>query len=172
MRVRPSFPSLALLLLAGAVGCASLGAEAPEVSLADVRLDDVTVFETSGRLTVRITNPSPEAVVVDGGTFRLWVDGRRVGRGVSDLRVEVPRLGTETLEMQFFVSNLALARRVMALLEEQSFDYRLDGKLFLWRSFGRRGVSFDHQGRFDREEWRREGPGLQPLDEGGAQGEG
>lgn len=168
MRCGLSLPWSALLL-AAAVGCASLGREAPEVSLADARLDDVTIFETTGRITVRITNPAPDPVVVDGGTFHLWIDGRRVGRGVSDARVEVPRLGTETLEMQFFVSNLALARRVMSLIESESFDYRLEGRLFVWRSLGRRRVSFDHRGRFDREERRREGRELSPLD-GGADG--
>lgn len=141
--------SIGLLAALVVVGCASYGVDRPEVSLADIRLEDVTLFETSGRITVRITNPSPEPAVIDGGSFHLHVDGRRVGRGVSDARLEIPRLSSDTLEMQFFVSNLALARRVMELLDRQAFDYRLEGRLYLWRSLGRRGVRFDHSGRFD-----------------------
>lgn len=141
-----------LLLLAAALtaGCATFpGFTPPEVTLVDVRFTDLTLFESSGRLTVRVANENEEPIRVDGGVYNLFLGGVKVGKGLSDARFEVGRLSTETADVDIFINNLALASRIARIVEEGEVDYRLKGRFYLDRSLGPRRIRFDRVGNFD-----------------------
>lgn len=80
--------------------------EAPRVTLSDLRVDDVTLFEQTYGLTLRVQNPNPVALPITGMSFRLDVNDAELGRGVSDRAVTVPAYGEAMLEIKL-VSNLA-----------------------------------------------------------------
>lgn len=131
-------------------GCASLERfAAPEVTLVDVRFEDLTVFETSGTFTVRLSNENPEPLAVDGAVYKLYLGGRKVGRALSDTRVEVPRLGSTVYEVDVFVNNVALVARLLTLGEETGLDYTIKGKLYVERPYGLRRLRFSRDGRID-----------------------
>jgi LEA14-like dessication related protein len=119
----------------------------PDVSLVDLELTDMTVFETTAELTVRIGNPNPEPLVVTGSAFELFLDGRSIGRALASERVEVPRLGTATQIAELQVSNVALAARLATVLEKPELEYRIRTKLWLERPYGSRKIRLDHRGR-------------------------
>lgn len=140
-------PALIVLALAG---CATFEPfTAPDVTLVDIRFEDLTVFETSGTFTVRLSNENPEAMIVDGAVYKLYLGGQRVGKALSDARVEVPRLGSTVYEVDVFINNVALVARLLTLGEQQGLDYTIKGKLYVERPYGTRGLRFSREGRID-----------------------
>ncbi len=131
-------------------GCASLGAlSPPEVTLVDVAFEDLTLFESSGVLTVRVANENNDPILVDGGVYNLYLNGMKVGKALSNEQFEVPRLASATARVDIYVNNLALATRLKQIIDQGAVDYRLKGKFFLDRSVGRRKIGFDRSGRYD-----------------------
>ncbi len=138
-----------MILLAGGA-CASLEPfTAPDVTLVDVRFEDLTVFETSGTFTVRLSNENPEPVAIDGAVYQLYLNGLKVGKGLSDRRIELPRLGSAVDEVAVHINNVALATRLLSLAGEQALAYRIKGKLYVERPYGLRRVRFSRDGRLD-----------------------
>ncbi|HVS02475.1 MAG TPA: LEA type 2 family protein [Thermoanaerobaculia bacterium] len=151
MRARALLPIVALAALGAALaGCASLGRlEPPEVDLVDLRLRDVGLLETSLGLSLRIFNPNRWALPVAAASYELFLGGVRVGRGTTDAGFEVPRLGSETVELTIGLDNLALLRQVRPILDAGRFDYRIEATHYLGGRWNRRGVESVHQGQLD-----------------------
>lgn len=135
---------LGLLLV---TGCATL--EPPDVTLVDLSLDQITMLETSGKVTIRLSNANPEPLQVDGAAFDLYLDGRKVGEALSDARVEVPRLATATMEAALHLSHLAVATRIQSILKAETLDYRLHGKVWTIGGFGRKALRVERSGTID-----------------------
>ena len=149
MRRPRAVPTVLTLCLALA-GCAALEPfTAPEVTLVNVQFGDLTVFETSGTFTVRLSNENPEPMIVDGAVYKLYLDGIKVGRALSDLRVELPRLGSTVYEVEVFINNVALVTRLLTLADRQAVDYSIKGKLYVERPYGLRRLRFARDGRID-----------------------
>ena len=121
----------------------------PDVTLVDVKLEDLTVFETSGTFTVRLSNENPDPLAVDGAVYKLYLGGRKVGRALSDARVEVPRLGSTVYEVDVYINNVALVARLLTLGQEKGLDYTIKGKLYVERPYGLRRMRFSRDGRID-----------------------
>lgn len=151
--LKPCGRALVLALLLVTSACASLQLDkGPGVSLAGFKLTDVTLFETAGLLTVRLANENLETMIVTGGAFNLRLNGVKIGQGLSDQRVEVPKLGTAILQLELHVSNLALASRIRGLIEAKVVDYRLKGKVYVQRPTGTRRYKVLKDGHFDLSE--------------------
>jgi LEA14-like dessication related protein len=138
-------PLLFVILLGG---CASMQSplEAPNVSLTDLRLLDATLFEQRFALKIRVQNPNPVALPVDGMDFRLDINDIELGRGVSDQAVTVPAYGEAVLEINL-ASNFARIVNQIRALESgkgQSLRYRLAGGISLANRIGK--LPFDYQG--------------------------
>ena len=141
--------SALLLALVPLTGCATLGLIEPDVSLVNLKFTDLTVFETSGVFVVRLANENPEPLTVEGGVYNLYLGGFRVGKGLSNHRIEVPALGTATDEVELHMSNLAIATQLRSILDSGIVDYRIKARVYVDRGYGRRRVTVEHEGRFD-----------------------
>jgi LEA14-like dessication related protein len=129
--------------------CASIGPlTSPDVTLADLKFTDLTVFETTGEITVRISNENREPLTIDGAVFKLFLNGVSVGKALTPERVEIPRLGTSTLRAAVHLNNVALITRLATMMEQPELEYRIRTKLFVVRPYGTRKWKLDHQGRF------------------------
>lgn len=111
----------ATLLLCGCGG----GSPGPSVSLVNLRFEDATALETTATFTLRLSNESAEAVQLNGEVHKIYLNDLYLGKGLSDEKVEVPRLGTVTHEVKVHLSNLALATRIKSIIETKSFEYRI-----------------------------------------------
>ena len=149
MRRQTILLTAALLGLALA-GCATFEPfTAPDVTLVDIRFEDLTVFETSGTFTVRLSNENPDPMVVDGAVYKLYLGGQRVGKALTDARVEVPRLGSSTYDVDVYINNVALVARLLTLGEQKGLDYTVKGKLYVERPYGLKRMRFSRDGRID-----------------------
>ena len=158
---------IAAILGFAITGCATMESfTAPDVTLVDVRFEDLTVFETSGTFTVRLSNENQDPVFVDGAVYKLYLGGQKVGKALSDARVELPRLGSSTYEVDVYINNVALVARLLTLGEEKGLDYTIRGKLYVERPYGLRRMRFSRDGSIDFS-----GDGATPLPGGEAEGE-
>jgi LEA14-like dessication related protein len=109
-------------------GCAALQSslEPPHVTLTDLRILDMTLFEQRYGVKIRVQNPNPIALPITGMNFQLDVNDAELGRGVSDQTVTVPAHGEAVLEIKL-TSNLVRIIDQIRGLESgkgQSLRYR------------------------------------------------
>lgn len=147
-RRRRAAAPVALLMLA--TGCASLSTlDPPDVTLVDIRAMEMTVFETTVEAVLRVSNPNPEPLAVEGAAFKLYLDGKKVGSGATPETVEVPRLGSAVLRATVHINNASALLRIKDILEERQVDYGLRGKLFVSRPNGTVRLGIEREGRLD-----------------------
>lgn len=131
-------------------GCASLplNMQPPEVSVSDLRLLDVGLFEQRFGLSLRVLNPNDAEIPIDGLSFTVELNGKPFAKGVSNQAVTVPRLSEAMLEVEAVSSLTGLLRQFGAMAKGQErIDYRIHGTLYTGRLFG--GVPFDQKGEVD-----------------------
>lgn len=146
-------------------GCSALlPVEPPDVTLVNLKFSDLTVFETTGVFTVRISNSNPQPLTIDGGVYRLYLNGLNVGKALSSARIEVPRLGSATDDVTLHINNLAAATRLGQILEGGDLDYRIKAKLFVEGTFGTRRISSVYEGRFSFGDSRTDAPPPPPRE--------
>jgi LEA14-like dessication related protein len=132
MRVFRRLPLIAILsfglLLAG---CAGLGKplEPPRVSLADIRVEKFTGFETVFQIQLRVINPNDMGLNVKGLEAQLEINGQPFAAGVSNTPVKIPSFGSELMTVTVYSSVINMFKSVYGLQESEELKYRLNGKL-------------------------------------------
>lgn len=139
----PLFLSTVLLL----AGCGTADPVPPQVSVADLRLLDSTVFEQRFEINLRIGNPNDFALPLDGLTFDLEVNGESFARGFSNQRVTIPRLGEGHVSVAASTTLVEVLRQMQLLAGRIDLTYRLRGFAYL-DSLQRRTVPYESEGSF------------------------
>lgn len=133
------------LLLAG---CAAL-LERPRVSIANVTLKEVKLFEQLYTLELRIQNPNDTALTITGLTFNLEVNDKAFATGLTSAGVTIERLGTGLLAVEAVSPLTSLLRQIQAAQQGglSRLRYRLRGALYVTEL----GVKlpFDEQGEIE-----------------------
>jgi hypothetical protein len=124
---------LAVLVLAGAAGCAT----PREDGVFDVTLVNISAPQDGGGLgeaalnfTIRLQNGSPEPITVEGGAHKIYLNGVYVGQGLHNQTVSVPRLGTLTQEVPVYLSTFRLARSFYRMFHSHTISYRLSSTVY------------------------------------------
>lgn len=131
-------------------GCATLPGSLtpPEVTLADLRLIDVGLFEQRFGLSLRVLNPNEVDIPVEGLSFTLELNGTDFASGVSNESVTIPRLGEALVDVQAVSSLTGLLHQLRRLSQgEQGIEYRIYGKLVTGGLLG--SVPFDRRGEIE-----------------------
>lgn len=111
-------------------GCASgprLGGIS--VLLVDVRPADMSLLETRAVMTLRFVNENVIPLGVSGGSYRLFLNGKYVGKAVSDAPVGLAAMSAATQDVTVFLENGALLRQLAAVAREGTVQYRLESVL-------------------------------------------
>lgn len=155
--------AIAVLVAIMAAGCASYGSREPlEVTLADLRISEVTVFETTLLAKLRITNPNPEPFAIDGASFKLILEDRKIGSGTTPESFVVERLDSTVVDAVFHINNASALLRLRDILEQKDVSYGISGSLFRQGGLGTRKIRIEKTGRLDLSNPQRlegEGPG-------------
>lgn len=155
------------LLAALAAGCSAYGVAPPDVSLVNISFDDLSLFETTGTITVRVTNENPDPLVIDGASFKLVLDGVTVGKALSDRRYEIPRLASATDDVTIHLSNVALATRLRPVLDRERVEWAIQARLWVVGSLGTRRMNVTREGILHLgAERAAEPPAVPPLPDG------
>lgn len=132
--LRPTTVYLWLIAVAGLFlfpACAGLGKtlEAPRVSLADVRVQELKGLENLVQVDLRVFNTNDIPLIVKGVDCDLTMNGKRLATGVSKVDQEIPAFGTTVIPMTLYSSVVDLFRGVIGLQDKERIVFGLTGKL-------------------------------------------
>lgn len=120
---------LALFVLLG--GCAGVGQQLdpPRVSLANIKVLEVTGLETAFEIQLRVFNANAVDLNVKGINADLDINGQSFATGVSNTPIDIPSYGTELVTVTVYSSVIKMFRSVYGLKDSEELKYRLTGKL-------------------------------------------
>lgn len=141
----------AAVVVAVAAGCTSTAnLDPPGVDLVDLDFVEATVFESTLRVAVRVTNDNPEPLVLDGMVITLELAGRRFGKGSSADRVELPRLGSVVQRLTVHVNHIAVATKIREVVDSAAVSWSITGKVWVVTPDGAtRRLPIERQGTID-----------------------
>ncbi len=146
----PGFRQLALVFLVFSLGCSSMGSLEPmEVTLTDLEVTEVTVFETSLLAKLRITNPNPDSITIDGASFKLYIEDKKVGTGTTKESFALDRLDSSVIDVVFHINNASAILRLKEIFQDNDVSYGVRGALFTEGAFGTRKIRIEKTGRLD-----------------------
>ena len=136
--------ALGIFLLAGCAGL-SKQIDTPRLSVVDLQLVGATIFEQQYRIQLRIQNPNPFALSVDGLQYAIEINGQHFASGVSNRSAVIPPLDNAVLEVEATSTLMSFFRQITTLQKGklETISYRLYGKIHL---AGFPGQSFDYKG--------------------------
>ena len=140
------------VLAVGVLGCTSMGSVEPlEVTLANLNVTEVTLFETTLIAKLRITNPNPEAFTIEGASFKLYLEDKKVGTGTSKESFTVDRLDSHVVDVIFHMNNASALLRLKDILEnkDQEVSYGIRGGLYTQGAFGTKKLKIEKMGRIN-----------------------
>lgn len=150
IRRRSAFVLVICGALAVTTGCSSMASIEPlEVTLSNLKITEVTVFETTLVAKLRVTNPNPEAITINGGSFKLILNDTKVGTGTTSETFTVERLDSALIDAVFHLNNASALLRLRDILQEEEVTYGVSGSLFTEGSFGTRKTKIEKTGRLD-----------------------
>jgi LEA14-like dessication related protein len=127
-------PLLSAWLLVTALflsGCQTLGSlESPEVSVAGINLNKVSLFEQEWGLTLRARNPNDRDLTLKSLDYEIYVNGEKFGRGLTAESVTLPAMGDATVTTTITTSLLESLQKLQKIQQEPGtpLTYRLVGK--------------------------------------------
>jgi len=138
----------------GMTACTSMGSIEPlEVQLVDLGVSEVTIFETTLIAKLRVTNPNPEAFAIDGASFKLYLEDKKVGTGTTNETFTVDRLDSSVVDVVFHINNASALLRLRGIIEAQEVSYGVRGSLFTQGAFGTKKLKVEKTGRIDLEDF-------------------
>lgn len=134
-------------------GCATMqGPAPPDISLVNLKFREFKVLESTVDLEVRLSNENPEEVVMDGGVLKLYLNGAKIGKGMSSERVTIPRLDSVTTTFEIHISHLDVIKKFRSIQRDKKVAYALKGSLYILKPSGStRKVAVAQEGDFDME---------------------
>ena len=149
--VKIKFLLSAILVVSVFAGCATTGriSESPYISLSNIELVSMGVFEQRYRIMLRIKNPNDISIPIKGMSYAIFINGKEFANGVSNKPVIIPEYGEEVIEIEA-TSDLT---RILSQLQElisggiEKVSYRLAGKAKLSNRIRR--LSYEYKGELD-----------------------
>lgn len=120
-----------LLLCAMLAGCASLHYDPNvEATLAGLHPGPATLTETTVVFDIRIENATPKPLSLQGGVFKLTINGVYLGKGMTGDSLVVERFGSVVKPVEVHLSNLRMASHFREIIASREFSYRLESLLY------------------------------------------
>ena len=124
-----------LLLLLG--GCANqrFGLEPPTLALVSLRLAEATMLEQRFDLRLRITNPNPVELPLEGLSYALRVSGVEIGSGVARPQSRLAPFSDAELDLTLNTSTLDMIDllRSWNRAPPEQVPYALEGRINVGR---------------------------------------
>ena len=113
------------------LGCAGLGKtlEAPRVSFANVKVQELKGMENVIQIELRVFNTNDIPLRVKGIDCELAMNGKRLATGVSRVDQEIPAYDTALIPLTLYSSVVDLFRGVISLQEKEKVIFSVTGKL-------------------------------------------
>lgn len=112
-------------------GCGAMGVkQRPQVSLANVGLESIGLFEQRLSLSLRVQNPNDSDMEIRGLSCTLDINGQRFAQGGSSQPVMVPAYGDTLMKVSANAGTGSVLRQIQSLASggREAIDYRLQGQ--------------------------------------------
>jgi LEA14-like dessication related protein len=144
----------------GLTACSGLpwNAVAPKVSVADVAIKSLSLFEQQLDVGLRISNPNDFDLTIEALEFELEVNGHPFASGLSHTRTRVPAAASAMLRVDTFIQSKDLIQQFKSLSPDALKDgvsYRVKGRIKTDQSS--RWLPFDHIGVYSGDEKKLKG---------------
>ena len=127
--MKTSIVIFAILVLLS--GCAGVGQqlEPPRISLANIRVQEVSGLETAFEIQMRVFNANDIDLNVKGISAELEINGQPFATGVSNTPVDIPSFGTGLVTVTVYSSVIKIFKSAYGLKDSEALKYRLTGKV-------------------------------------------
>ena len=123
----------ALLTVINSFGCASLGGyhDTVRVTVADIQVEESTLFEQLYSVTLRIQNRTEHPISVLGGSMDLELNGKDFGSGVTAAELVIPAFGDAKIDVRMVGTLFGMLRVIRSFQRREGapLDYRIAGRL-------------------------------------------
>lgn len=141
------FPAAIIFLLVGLGGCVTpQKVEAPTVTLQNVTLLGTKGLVQMMQVELLVSNPNDFDIPLTGLKFGMQMNGQDFAEGLSNQRVDIPRLGRAVVPVEIAVSILAVSEQIRQVYKQNGVQYRVAGTAFLDHVL-LPSVDFDRQGK-------------------------
>ena len=137
---------LSTLALAACSGL-PLYAQAPKVSVADVDVKSLGLFEQRFDISLRVGNPNDFDLEIEGLDFDLEVNDRAFAQGLTRTATLIPALSSTLLHIEAVTQSRDLMQQITSLPPEwlqEGVPYRIKGRIRTdrtgWLPFDQSGV--------------------------------
>jgi LEA14-like dessication related protein len=151
---------LIVLFALGLAACSGLpfNAVAPKVSVADVAIKSLSLFEQRLDVGLRISNPNDFDLTIEALEFELEVNGRPFANGLSRASIRVPAVASAMLRVDAFMQSENLIQQFKTLSPgalKAGVPYRVKGRIKTDQSSS--WIPFDHTGVYGNGEKKIQG---------------
>ncbi|MCK5276098.1 MAG: LEA type 2 family protein [Alphaproteobacteria bacterium] len=142
-------PLAVIVLLAGLGGCVTpQKIQSPSIVLQDVKLLNTEGLTQHLQVELLVSNPNDFDIPLTGLKFGMQMNGLDFAEGLSNQRIDIPRLGRAVVPVEVTVSVLAIMKQIQAVQKKNGVDYRVAGTVYLDHIL-LPSVDFDRQGKVD-----------------------
>ncbi len=139
----------AISLLLAAAGCATHEDVIPlRVNLVNIMPAPSGVFEQRFLVDLRVSNLNDFDIPLDGVSFEMDVNGDYFATGLSNRKVQVPRLGTAIVTVETTANSLDMIRQILNAVRVGTVEYSVKGTAIV-RQAGSRMVPFRQRGKLN-----------------------
>ncbi len=139
---------LVLLLSLGLAACSSLPHDflAPKVSVAEIDIKHLGLFEQSFDVGLRVANPNAFDLEIEALEFEFELNGRPFAGGQSEVPIRIPAASSTVMQVEALTRSMNLLKQFEALPDvlKRGADYRIKGRFKTDKLPG--WVPFDHSG--------------------------
>ncbi len=154
-----TFSLLVVVIFAGCAGTDRIS-DPPYITLSNINLLNMGVFEQRYRIMMRIQNPNDVPIPINGMSYRIYINEQDFARGVSDKTVTIPGFGEEVIEINATSDLTSMLKQFQKLMSGgiQKVSYRLTGKARLANRM--RSLPFEYKGKLDLHPDNKDGSGF------------
>lgn len=140
------------------VGCTGIpfNAKAPKVSVTEVNVKRLGLFEQMFDVGLRVSNPNDFDIDIEGLEFKLEVNGRAFATGVAQTQTRVPALTGAVVHVDTTTQSDNLLQQMKTLPEilKDGVPYRIHGRIKIDRATN--WLPFDRNGVYGRDKQQKE----------------
>ena len=102
-----------------------------DINIANLQFEKTTPFETSARVTLRLTNENPDTMTLRGAVHRVTLNDIKFGKIVSGEPLEIAPFSSITQDVTMHISHLRVITRLNKLTDSATFNYQLESVVHL-----------------------------------------
>lgn len=158
MNLRALTLASALLVTALMTACTGIpfNAKAPKVSVAEVSVKRLGLFEQVFDVGLRVTNPNDFDIAIEGLEFKLEINGREFATGTAHTHTRLPAFSSAVVHVDTTTDSNKLLQQIKTLPEilQDGAPYRIRGRIKIDRAND--WLPFDRSGVYGRDEKQKE----------------